>query len=213
MLQSGSLVLWGIDNATTHGTTHIQGGGEALSRIHPPTKARIFVSHLVVWRPGANIHTRTQTQTHTNTNTYTETQIETHAHRYSHTHAHVVGCRHRWSPLPCRPVLSGVIHTQTQTRTHTHTNTHTYTHRSGDDYRIRVSGCGLSPPFGVGRSHTEKLVYTHMRGLYHQRCGTSLPATTTESVRPCACHGSFVHHDHELHRVRVCYHCGVCMRS
>jgi endoglucanase len=52
---------------------------------------------------------------------------------------------------------------------------------------ISVSGVGCSEPFGVDDADAQHSFYTHMKGVYHQRCGVALVEPYTKWTRP-ACH-------------------------
>ena len=47
-------------------------------------------------------------------------------------------------------------------------------------YRIHIPGVGYSWPFSIGNKITEKLFYTHARGMYHQRSGIAKVAPFTQ---------------------------------
>lgn len=54
-------------------------------------------------------------------------------------------------------------------------------------YFIVVEGIGCSYEFGVGEEYTREILRTHVRGMYHQRCGIALEEPYTEYTRG-ACH-------------------------
>jgi endoglucanase len=55
------------------------------------------------------------------------------------------------------------------------------------EYFLRMTGAGRSPSFGLGDVYAHHAFYVHMKGLYHQRCGTALTKPFTDWERP-ACH-------------------------
>jgi endoglucanase len=54
-------------------------------------------------------------------------------------------------------------------------------------YFLVARGAGRSEAFGFGDAFAHHTFFTHMRGLYHQRCGVALTKPFTEWERP-ACH-------------------------
>jgi endoglucanase len=54
-------------------------------------------------------------------------------------------------------------------------------------YFLNMPGVGRSPEFGFGDAFAHHAYYAHMKGFYHQRCGTALTKPFTEWERP-ACH-------------------------
>lgn len=55
------------------------------------------------------------------------------------------------------------------------------------EYRIVIPGVGSSPSFRFGEDAAHHAFYVHLKGLYHQRCGTALVEPFTRWTRP-ACH-------------------------
>lgn len=56
-------------------------------------------------------------------------------------------------------------------------------------YRLVVPGVGCSEAFGVGDVWAHHAFYVHLKGLYHQRCGTAIEAPFSRWTR-AACHTS-----------------------
>ena len=54
-------------------------------------------------------------------------------------------------------------------------------------YYLKMAGAGRSPDFLFGDEPCHHIFYTHMKGLYHQRCGVALEKPHTQWERP-ACH-------------------------
>ncbi len=52
---------------------------------------------------------------------------------------------------------------------------------------LKMPGTGRSPDFGFGDAYAHHAFYAHMKGFYHQRCGTALTKPFTAWERP-ACH-------------------------
>jgi endoglucanase len=59
-------------------------------------------------------------------------------------------------------------------------------------YYIEIEGIGRSFSFGVGQEYSKKIASTHLRGMYHQRCGIALESPYTEYQRG-ACHLQIAH--------------------
>lgn len=59
----------------------------------------------------------------------------------------------------------------------------------GGPYVISIRGYGVSYDFGIGDAYSSDLLYTHARGLYHQRCGIALSPKYTAYTRNI-CHDS-----------------------
>lgn len=55
------------------------------------------------------------------------------------------------------------------------------------NYYLVVAGAGRSYPFGVGNAYSREILKTHIRGMYHQRCGIALEEPYTSFTRG-ACH-------------------------
>lgn len=60
------------------------------------------------------------------------------------------------------------------------------------NYYIEINGIGRSYTFGVGDEYSRKIAATHVRGLYHQRCGIALEKPYTFFKRDL-CHHEVAH--------------------
>ncbi|MGD0744398.1 MAG: glycoside hydrolase family 9 protein [Verrucomicrobiota bacterium] len=91
-------------------------------------------------------------------------------------------------------VASGTL--QTVTTAQPDTSSGDYVYRidlsgvpAGGPYRIVVSGCGSSYPFGVGGDFSHRLAYVAFRALYYQRCGCPIVKPYAwADIRPYPCH-------------------------
>ncbi|MEY2407468.1 MAG: endoglucanase [Verrucomicrobiota bacterium] len=54
-------------------------------------------------------------------------------------------------------------------------------------YYLKMPAAGRSPDFGFGDAYAHHAFYAHMKGFYHQRCGTALTKPFTAWERP-GCH-------------------------